>query len=124
MFWEPLGVPFWGRFGTLLGSFWIPLGSFWVPLGSFGLLLDPFGLLLEHVGTYWDLLGTLLSVIGSFRSNSNQFFTCFIVLLYLQVRFSDKVDQFPQKKTRFPFLAKTGFKSSDSVRYCRQNRES
>ena len=30
----------------------------------------------------------------------------------------------PFNKARFPFLAKTGFKSSDSVRYCRQNRES
>ena len=34
---------------------------------------------------------------------------------------SHQAPQFSKNETRFPFLAETGFKSSDSVRYCRQN---
>ena len=73
-----------------------------------------------HTGTSWAPFCALLALFGVIPVS---FFTCFIVLLYLQVRFSDKVDQFPQKKTRFPFLAKTGSENSDSVRYCHQNPE-
>ena len=38
-----------------------------------------------------------------------------------RTHFSDKVDQFPQKKTRFPFLAKTGSENKHSVRYRHRN---
>ena len=38
-----------------------------------------------------------------------------------RIHFSDKVDQFPQKKTRFPFLAKTGSENKHSVRYRHRN---
>ena len=39
-------VPLWGRFGTLLGSFWVPFGASWALLGPLGALLGfPWALL-------------------------------------------------------------------------------
>ena len=72
-------VPFWGRFGPLLGSILDPFGLL---LDPFGFLLDPFRLFGTPLGTFLDPHGLPWHLFGLFWDPFRFLLCIFLIFLH------------------------------------------